>query len=311
MQELAQYQEGYARLVVSRDGDDLVFWSDFDDNGRSIVTETRIAVADYVAKGEGPWPWYDLGDRQAGALHVFAALGIASPAWTDPLPPAVFALFDRARNGWASVADLLATGLDVDAADPCGASPLWYAVRALDPAAALTLIAAGADVGRRIETSARGETFTTILHEIVRCGRVEALDLALVRGVDPAPRDSAGATPMHCLDDGSDHLNPGMVRALARAGADVNAGDGERPIEAAARSLLPATVGTLLELGAQPARALDVLLIWWTANVRWSAYRDKDVARIVAILRAGGAVVTDRHRELAREAGVPLVEAAL
>src|SRR4051794_3355146 len=99
MQELAQYQEGYARLVVSRDGDDLVFWSDFDDNGRSIVTETHIAVADYVAKGEGPWPWYDLGERQAGALHVFAALGIAPPAWTDPLPPAVFALFDRARNG--------------------------------------------------------------------------------------------------------------------------------------------------------------------------------------------------------------------
>jgi hypothetical protein len=45
MDELAEYQEDYARIVVSRDGDQLVFWSDFDDNGKSIVTES---------KGRGP-----------------------------------------------------------------------------------------------------------------------------------------------------------------------------------------------------------------------------------------------------------------
>ncbi|MHA3019776.1 ankyrin repeat domain-containing protein [Mycobacterium sp. BMJ-28] len=307
--QLVEYQEGYARVVVSRSGDELVFWSDFDDNGRSIVSESRIAVDDFVAKGDGPWPWYDLGDRRAGALRVLDALGVAPPAWTQPLPRTVLDLFDRAGNGWASVTDLLAAGVEVDVLDPCGASPLWYAVRALQPEAAIALIGAGADPARRIELSARGERFTNILHEIVGLGRTVALTRALARGADPAVRDSGGATPLHVLGDRSDHLNPGIAEALVAAGADVDAqsGGGERPIEAAARRVLPATVGALLELGAEPARALDALLVWWSVNARWYAYRSAEVVRVVEILRAGGAVVTEQHRELAAEAGVEAV----
>ncbi len=312
-EELVDYQQGYARVVVSRTGDELVFWSDFDDNGRSIQSESRIAVADFVAKGQGPWPWYDLGDRREGALKVLGALGVAPPTWTEPMPQAVLTLFDRARNGWASVADLLAAGVEADVLDPCGASPLWYAVRSLQDEASWVLIAAGADPVRRIELSARGERFTTILHEIVALGRTVALARALARGARPGVRDSEGATPLHMLGERSDHLNPGMIRALVEAGADLDAQSrsGERPIEAAARRVLPASVGTLLELGAQPARALDALLVWWSVNVRWSGYRATEVAGVVGILRAGGAVVTDRHAELAAEAGAGAVLAAL
>jgi uncharacterized protein len=54
--ELARYQEGPATVVVSRDGDELRFWSSYDDYGRTINEESRIAVDDFVAKGEGPWP---------------------------------------------------------------------------------------------------------------------------------------------------------------------------------------------------------------------------------------------------------------
>ena len=311
-EQLVEYQEGYSRVVVSRNGDELVFWSDFDDNGRSIQSESRIAVADFLARGEGPWPWYDLTDRREGALTVLAALGVAPPAWTEPLPPSVLTLFDRARNGWASVADLL-VGVDADVLDPCGASPLWYAVRSLQHDAALVLIDKGADPARRIELSARGERFTTILHEIVALGRTVALARALARGADPGVRDSDGATPLHMLDDRSDHLNPGIIRDLVKAGADVDAQSlgGERPIEAAARRLLPASVGTLLELGAQPARALDAVLVWWSVNVRWAGYRAAEVAGVVEILRGGGAAISDRHVELAAEAGVASVGAAL
>jgi hypothetical protein len=74
--ELARYQEGPASVVVSRDGDDLVFWSSYDDYGRTITEESRIVVADFVAKGEGPWPWYDLGDERDGTLMVLDALGV-------------------------------------------------------------------------------------------------------------------------------------------------------------------------------------------------------------------------------------------
>jgi hypothetical protein len=62
--ELARYQEGPASVVVSRDGDDLVFWSSYDDYGKTVIEESRIAVTNFVAKGEGPWPWYDLGDKR-------------------------------------------------------------------------------------------------------------------------------------------------------------------------------------------------------------------------------------------------------
>jgi uncharacterized protein len=313
VEQLAEYCEGNARVVVSRDGDDLVFWSDFDDYGKSIVSESRTALADYVAKGEGPWPWFDLRDRQAGALRVFGALGVAPQAWTEPLPKAVLTLFERARDGWASVADSLGAGLDPDVLDACGASPLWYAVRSLGPEAALVLIDAGADAGRRIELSGCGAQFTTILHEIVRNGRVEALARALVGGIHPALEDSDGALPLHVLGERADHVNPEIVRALVTAGANVDAVamSGTRPIEAAARKLLPATVATMLELGAEPAHALDALLVWWTANVRWAAYRAKEVVSMVELLRAGGATVTKHHFELAADAGVLTVANAL
>lgn len=313
MEELARYQEGFASVVVSREGDDLVFWSDFDDNGRSIVSESRIAVADYVAKGEGPWPWYDLRDRQAGALQVLDALGVPPQRWTEPLAPEVFQIFARAANGWDSVAGLLAAGIDVDTVDACGATPLWYAVRSLQPQAALVLIDAGADAGRRIELSAQGACFTTILHEIVLLGRSTALEHALARRVDPSLRDSDGATPMHRLGDRSDHLNPALVRSLVAAGADVNATttSGQRPIEAAAQRLLPATVATMLDLGATPAKALTAVLTWWAMNVRWAGYRRGEVVDVVEILRAGGAEVNERDRELAANAVEPVVISAL
>ena len=311
--ELARYQEGPASVVVSRDGDELLFWSSYDDYGRTITEESRIAVADFVAKGEGPWPWYDLGDKRDGTLMVLDALGVNPPAWTTPLPENVLDLFDRASSGSSEVIELLAWGAEPDPVDPCGASPLWYGVRSLGSGIVVALIDAGADAGRRIELSAQGERFTTILHEIVRLGRTVALAHALAKGVDPDLRDSDGATPLHVVDGNSDNVNPEMVRALVRAGAAVDAAmpSGSQPIEQAARRILPATVAAMVELGADPGRGLAALLSWWAVGSRFAGYRAGDVAGVIAILRAGGAAVTDRHRELAASAGASQVEAVL
>ena len=313
MIELARYQEGAASVVVSRDGDNLVFWSSYDDYGRTITEESHIAVADFVAKGEGPWPWYDLGDRREGALMVLAALGVDPPAWTTRLPENVLDLFGQARTGSTEVIELLAWGAEPDPVDPCGASPLWYGVRSPSAGIVVALIDAGADAGRRIELSARGERFTTILHEIVRLGRTVALAHALAKGVDPDLRDSHGATPLHVVDGNGDNVNPEMVHALVRAGAAVDAAmpSGTQPIEQAARRILPATVAAMVELGADPARGLDALLSWWPVGVRFAEYRAGDVADIIDIMRAGGADVTERHRVLAASAGASQVEAAL
>lgn len=313
MIELARYQEGPVSVVVSRDGDELRFWSSYDDYGRTITEETRIAVADFIAKGEGPWPWYDLGDKRDGILMVLDALGVDHPDWTTPLPDEVLDLFDRARSGSSEVIELLAWGAEPDPVDPCGASPLWYGVRSMSADIVVALIDEGADAGRRIELSAQGDRFTTILHEIVRLGRPVALSHALAKRTKPDLRDSDGATPLHVLDANNDNVNPEMVRALIGAGAAVDAAlpSGTQPIDQVARRILPATVAAMIELGADPGRGLDALLSWWAGGVKFAGYRAGDVADIVDILRAGGATVTDRHRDLAAAAGASQVEAAL
>jgi hypothetical protein len=177
----------------------------------------------------------------------------------------------------------------------------------------VALIDAGADAGRRIELSARGERFTTILHEIVRRGRTVALNHALTNGADPALVDSEGATPMHVMDGSADNVNPEMVRALVRAGASVDSPlpSGTRPIELAARMILPATVAAMVDLGANAGRGLDALMSWWPGGAELNGYRAGDVAAVIDILRAGGAVVSDHHRELAAAAGASQVESAL
>jgi hypothetical protein len=48
----------------------------------------------------------------------------------------------------------------------------------------------------------------------------DPLQRALARGVDPSPLDSDGATPLHVVGEGGDHVNPEMIRALVTAGAD-------------------------------------------------------------------------------------------
>jgi hypothetical protein len=311
--EIARYQEGPVEVVVSRDGDDLTFSSAYEDFGRTVTEEYRIPVDEFVRKGPGPWPWFDLGARRAGILEVLDGLGAGRPDWTEQLAPTDLDLFERAHRGDTRVIELLAMGADPDPVDPCGATPLWYALRSLAAGISVALIDADADAGRRIELSAGGEKFTTILHEIVRRGRTVALNHALAHGVDPGLVDSEGATPMHVINDSADNVNPEIVRALVRAGASVDTPlpSGTQPIELAARMILPATVAAMVELGADPDRGLDAVMAWWSVGGKFNGYRAAAVADVVDILRGGGAKVSARHRELAANAGAPEVEAAL
>ena len=112
MTEIARYQDGPVEVIVSRDGDDLTFTSAYEDFGRPITEEYRIPVDEFVRKGPGPWPWFDLGSRRAGALEVLDALGEGRPAWTEPLTPTDLDPFERAHRGDTRVIELLAMGAD-------------------------------------------------------------------------------------------------------------------------------------------------------------------------------------------------------
>ena len=312
MTEIARYQEGPVEVAVTRDGDDLTFSSAYEDYGSTVTEQYRIPADEFVLKGPGPWPWFDLGIKREGTLQVLDALGAGRPAWTEPLEPTVLDLFERAHRGDTRVIELLAMGADPDPVDGCGATPLWYALRSPAAGISVALIDDDADASRRIELSARGEKFTTILHEIVRRGRTVALNHALARGVDPGLVDSEGATALHVIGASADNVNPEMVRALVRAGASINTSlpSGTQPIELAARMILPATVAAMIELGADAGRGLDSLLAWWAVGAPFNGYRAAAVAEVVDLLRAGGAAVSERHRELAA-AGASEVEAAL
>ncbi|MGZ5378384.1 MAG: ankyrin repeat domain-containing protein, partial [Mycobacterium sp.] len=139
------------------------------------------------------------------------------------------------------------------------------------------------------------------------------LNHALAHGVDPGLVESEGATALHVIGSSAENVNPEMVCALVRAGASVNAPlpSGTQPIELAARMILPATAAAMVELGADAGRGLDSLMAWWAVGAAFNGYRAAAVVEVVEVLRAGGAVVSRRHRELAANAGASDVEAAL
>ncbi len=317
MQELTRYHEDRTEVVVYRDGDDLVFATDYDDYGRHIIGQERLSVADFLACGEGPWPWYQLPPgRREGALRVATALGVSHVAWTAPLPVDVLELFIAAHGGFGvrPVHALLDSGMGPDPLDHCGASPLWYSLGGARPHAALDLLAAGADPSRRIAVSARGDRFTTILHRMAAWCVVDALTYALRIGTDPDVVDSEGATPMHATDYRFDDTFPAVVLCLTHAGGDVDAtaADGVRPIGRAALLLMPRTVAALIAAGAAPGPGLDTLLSQWaTMHAGRRKFDAPKVVEIIDLLLAAGAEVTNRHLELAQGAGEATVIAAL
>ncbi|MCT7367482.1 hypothetical protein A7R75_00625 [Mycolicibacterium llatzerense] len=317
MHELTRYHEDRTEVVVYRDGDDLVFANDYDDYGRRLVSQERLTVEDFLARGEGPWPWYQMPPgRREGALRVAAALGVSHVAWAAPLPADVLELFIAADGGFGvrPVDVLLEGGMDPDPLDHCGASPLWYALGGARPHAALDLLAAGADPGRRIDVSARGDSFTTILHRMAAWCVVDALTYALRGGTDPDVVDSGGATPMHAADYRYDDRFPAVVRGLAHAGADVDAlaADGVRPIGRAALRMMPRTVTALIAAGAAPGPGLDTLLSHWaTTHAGRHKFDAPRVVEIIELLLAAGAEVTSRHLALAEQAAETTVISAL
>ena len=107
-------------------------------------------------------------------------------------------------------------GLDINATNVVGETPLYKAVRYGTPETVQALIAAGADVNA---TEVYGET---PLHNAVRYGTPETVQALIDAGADVNAQDKFGYAPLHRATEWG---TPETVQALIAAGADVNAKD--------------------------------------------------------------------------------------
>jgi ankyrin repeat protein len=132
---------------------------------------------------------------------------------------------------------LLASGVDANAGDANGYTPLQYAVGSGNVKLVRALLAAGADV------NARAADGYTALHAAAVDREVNIVELLLASGV----------TPLMC-SVGSPYGDAKVSLALIRAGADVNAADlnGEAAFWIAATSSPLEVVEEMLKKGADP-----------------------------------------------------------
>jgi truncated hemoglobin YjbI len=126
----------------------------------------------------------------------------------------------------------------------------------------------------------------SLLQESAAAGNLSVTELLLSLGADPNARDNSGHTPLYsagneCTAGGGD-----VVRALVRAGADVNASDGAKrctPLHMAARRGNVEIAGALLDCGAN-IEARDK-----SGDTPLQRAMNCRKARVAALLRAWGA----------------------
>jgi hypothetical protein len=166
-----------------------------------------------------------------------AAVSSVSPAELDA------AMRKLGREGdSADLKGLLERGLDVNARDGKGRTPLMAAASAGDGEVLRLLLERGGDVNARNEGDSTGLMFAVL------AGHVDVVRLLLEAGADVNVHNEHGFTALMASESG----DPAVMGMLIAAGADIEARDNSGAtalIGAAINGYLPA-VQTLLEAGA-------------------------------------------------------------
>ena len=222
---------------------------------------------------------------------LVARLGAAPGADVVATAPKPSPLADAVQRGDAStIQALLKKKIDVNAPQANGATALHWAAYRSDAESAAALIRAGANINL---TNNYGVTALAIA---AQQGNPAVLDLLLKAGAnpnDPVNFVNAGETP---LMTAARSANVDAVKALARAGADVNAKEawsGQTALMWAAAEGDSAMSSTLLELGAD----LHARSNGGTTPFQF-AVRNGDMRTVQAML-AAGADVNEKRVDLA------------
>ncbi|EFY94070.1 ankyrin repeat protein [Metarhizium robertsii] len=146
---------------------------------------------------------------------------------------------------FAEVQSLLDEGVDPNAKDSSGSTPLHIAAKGESPEVVELLLEHGAN------SNTKEESGRTPLHYAAQNTRDEIAQILLDYWADPKITDKVGSTPLHYA---ATHGNPEIIRLLLESGANPNAQDesGLTPIHYAAKHGEPDSVGLLLKKGADP-----------------------------------------------------------
>ncbi len=193
------------------------------------------------------------------------------------------------------------------------ASPLVEAVKGGDSAAAVALLARGADV------NAPEADGTTALHWAVHHGDLDLVRRLIRAGAKVNARNEYGATPM---SEAAVVADPAMLEALLAAGADVESAnaDGQTALMVVARTSQVEAARVLLKRGAN----VNAVEQWRGQTALMWAAAQQQPAMVKALLAAGADVnarstvnnwerqVTAEPRAIYRPAGglTPLLYAA-
>lgn len=145
--------------------------------------------------------------RRLPRWSLWLLLGLA------PLAGGCLGLHKAAARGDLEQVDrYLQKGVDVDARDGCGRTPLMWTLS--NPAVVRHLVEHGADVNAR---DINGET---PLMKAAFLGQADVVELLCEQGADIHARSRRGETPLMWT-----YKDPDIVRYLVGRGADVNAAD--------------------------------------------------------------------------------------
>jgi truncated hemoglobin YjbI len=170
-----------------------------------------------------------------------ASVGVVNCGETQPAG-AIHTGFARQWDVHAAIEEIVATVRqgDADRAVAMAESPTLQEHFERDRASLLSLLAlmSGSRMHDYVRQRLRAdpalakESYTagrTLLHGAAATGSVEVVELLLTLGADPNAIDQAGHAPLYCV--GNECSAPGggeSVRALARAGANLDAQDGAK-----------------------------------------------------------------------------------
>jgi hypothetical protein len=147
----------------------------------------------------------------ARALCAVAALACATALYAaEPV-----SIQQAARTGDVSaVYAFVADGVDINAADADGLTPLHWAADSAEAETAQQLLALGANA------NARDHAGRTPLHYAARAGQSSIVEQLFAHGASISAADVRGNTPLHLA---ASRARPAVAGLLIAAGADVNA----------------------------------------------------------------------------------------